>query len=161
MRQAEFAPCGPARSVWSDPSRDWLANTSNPRAPRHASQPIPAPWALAGRPRRASCERWDRAAGTHGLSDDAIPIEARTGSVCDAFSAMTTSRSYREAIPPLAATMELNRRAGALMSVVAQPLIASPHKRLAPLKASKYARVQSSIGQEMVLACRLLTRDDR
>ncbi len=42
----------------------------------------------------------------------AIPLEARIVSCCDAFNAMTTTRSYREAMPVAAALAELNDNAG-------------------------------------------------
>jgi len=44
-------------------------------------------------------ERWDGTGYLHGLSGEAIPLIARLLSVADAFSAMTTSRPYRKALP--------------------------------------------------------------
>ena len=61
---------------------------------------------------RASHEDYDGSGYPDGLAGDAIPIEARICSACDAFSAMTTDRSYRAAMPLEAAIAELRRCAG-------------------------------------------------
>jgi HD-GYP domain-containing protein (c-di-GMP phosphodiesterase class II) len=61
---------------------------------------------------RASHERWDGAGYPDGLAGEDIPLEARIICACDAFNAMTTTRSYREAIAPAAAAAELVRCAG-------------------------------------------------
>ena len=52
-----------------------------------------------GRIVRASHERWDGSGYPDGLRGEAIPLEARIVSACDAFNAMTTTRSYRKAMP--------------------------------------------------------------
>jgi HD-GYP domain-containing protein (c-di-GMP phosphodiesterase class II) len=61
---------------------------------------------------RASHEDYDGTGYPDGLAGDAIPIEARICSACDAFSAMTTDRSYRKAMPLADAIAELRRCAG-------------------------------------------------
>jgi HD-GYP domain-containing protein (c-di-GMP phosphodiesterase class II) len=61
---------------------------------------------------RASHEDYDGTGYPDRLAGDAIPIEARIVSACDAFSAMTTDRSYRAAMPLDAAVTELKRCAG-------------------------------------------------
>jgi HD-GYP domain-containing protein (c-di-GMP phosphodiesterase class II) len=61
---------------------------------------------------RASHEDFDGRGYPDGLAADAIPIEARIITVCDAFSAMTTDRSYRKAMGLAAAVAELERCAG-------------------------------------------------
>jgi putative nucleotidyltransferase with HDIG domain len=61
---------------------------------------------------RASHEHWDGRGYPDGLSGESIPIEARVVSACDALNAMTTTRSYREAMPLSAARAELKRCAG-------------------------------------------------
>jgi putative nucleotidyltransferase with HDIG domain len=61
---------------------------------------------------RASHERWDGTGYPDGLSGDAIPLEARIVSACDAFNAMTTTRSYRKAMPVSDAIAELENCAG-------------------------------------------------
>ncbi|MGH2882541.1 MAG: HD-GYP domain-containing protein [Solirubrobacteraceae bacterium] len=79
---------------------------------------------------RSSHERWDGKGYPDGLIGEAIPLEARIVSVCDAFNAMTTSRSYRAAMSDTAAIDELNANAGtqfdpdvveALIELVAEP----------------------------------------
>ena len=62
---------------------------------------------------RASHEDYDGSGYPDGLAGDAIPIEARICSACDAFSAMTTDRSYRAAMPVEQALAELRRCSGA------------------------------------------------
>jgi putative nucleotidyltransferase with HDIG domain len=65
-----------------------------------------------GRIVRASHERWDGSGYPDGLAGEQIPLEARIVSTCDAFNAMTTTRSYRTAMPLAAAVAELQRCAG-------------------------------------------------
>ena len=62
---------------------------------------------------RASHESYDGSGYPDGLAGEAIPIEARICSACDAFSAMTTDRSYRAAMPVEQALGELRRGSGA------------------------------------------------
>lgn len=61
---------------------------------------------------RASHEDFRGTGYPDGLEGEAIPIESRICSVCDAFSAMTTDRPYRHAMSPQVATDELRRCAG-------------------------------------------------
>ncbi|RBW68190.1 HD-GYP domain-containing protein [Bacillus taeanensis] len=44
-------------------------------------------------------ERWDGSGYPDGLRGEAIPYTARIAAIADAFDAMTTSRSYRSALP--------------------------------------------------------------
>jgi putative nucleotidyltransferase with HDIG domain len=76
---------------------------------------------------RASHEAWDGSGYPDGLAGEAIPLEARIVSACDAFNAMTTTRSYRVAMSTEDAVAEMERCAGshfdpgvvaALLSVV-------------------------------------------
>jgi diguanylate cyclase (GGDEF)-like protein len=62
---------------------------------------------------RASHERWDGAGYPDRLRGDEIPLGARIVSVCDAYEAMTTERSYRAAMSHEGACEELRRCAGA------------------------------------------------
>src|SRR3954447_13355036 len=65
-----------------------------------------------GRVVRSSHEHYDGTGYPDRLRGDAIPIEARIVSCCDAFSAMTTTRSYRKAMSLEAAREELIRNSG-------------------------------------------------
>src|SRR4051794_31817015 len=62
-----------------------------------------------GRVVRSSHEHFDGRGYPDGLAGRAIPIESRIISCCDAFSAMTTTRSYRGAMSVEAARQELIR----------------------------------------------------
>jgi HD-GYP domain-containing protein (c-di-GMP phosphodiesterase class II) len=68
--------------------------------------------AEVGRIVRASHEDFDGTGYPDGLVGEAIPIEARIVTCCDAFSAMTTTRSYRKAMPTADALAELTRCSG-------------------------------------------------
>ena len=65
-----------------------------------------------GRIVRSCHEDWDGTGYPDGLSGNDIPLVARIVRVCDAFSAMTTDRSYRKARPIDEALAELRRCAG-------------------------------------------------
>jgi HD-GYP domain-containing protein (c-di-GMP phosphodiesterase class II) len=65
-----------------------------------------------GRIVRSSHEHYDGSGYPDGLAGEEIPIEARIVTCCDAFSAMTTTRSYRKAMPLEAALEELRKCAG-------------------------------------------------
>jgi HD-GYP domain-containing protein (c-di-GMP phosphodiesterase class II) len=61
---------------------------------------------------RASHERWDGSGYPDGLAGEAIPLEARIVSCCDAFNAMTTDRPYRSARAVDVAMAELDANSG-------------------------------------------------
>ncbi|HEY5058931.1 MAG TPA: HD-GYP domain-containing protein [Gaiellaceae bacterium] len=61
---------------------------------------------------RSCHERWDGAGYPDGLAGDEIPLAARIVCACDAWSAMTTDRSYRRALPFAHAVDELRACAG-------------------------------------------------
>jgi diguanylate cyclase (GGDEF)-like protein len=61
---------------------------------------------------RATHERWDGNGYGDGLEARMIPLAARIIAVCDAYSAMTTDRPYRQAMLPQDALAELRRCAG-------------------------------------------------
>jgi len=65
-----------------------------------------------GRIVRSCHEDWDGTGYPDGLVAEEIPLVARIVRACDAFSAMTTDRSYRKARPVEAAIAELRRCAG-------------------------------------------------
>ena len=61
---------------------------------------------------RSSHEHYDGGGYPDGLRAEAIPLAARVVSVADAYSAMTTRRTYREPMPPPVAMRELRQHAG-------------------------------------------------
>ncbi len=65
-----------------------------------------------GRIVRSCHEDWDGTGYPDGLSGTDIPRVARIVRCCDAFSAMTTDRSYRRALPVEEAVAELDRCSG-------------------------------------------------
>jgi HD-GYP domain-containing protein (c-di-GMP phosphodiesterase class II) len=68
--------------------------------------------AMVGTIVRASHEHYDGHGYPDGLAGDGIPLAARIVSCCDAFSAMTTDRSYRAALSLEAAVAELRAERG-------------------------------------------------
>jgi len=90
---------------------------------------------------RSHHERWDGSGYPDGLAGDAIPLEARIIGCCDAWNAMTTTRSYREALSEDVAAHELRANAGtqfdpdivAATLAVAQP--GRPAHELVPIPA--------------------------
>jgi putative nucleotidyltransferase with HDIG domain len=56
---------------------------------------------------RSHHERWDGAGYPDGLAGERIPLEARIIAACDSWNAMTTTRSYREAMSAEAARDEM------------------------------------------------------
>jgi putative nucleotidyltransferase with HDIG domain len=65
-----------------------------------------------GRIVRSHHERWDGGGYPDGLAGEAIPLEARIVSCCDTWNAMTTTRSYRPALPFEVAQRELEDASG-------------------------------------------------
>jgi HD-GYP domain-containing protein (c-di-GMP phosphodiesterase class II) len=61
---------------------------------------------------RSCHERWDGDGYPDGLAGESIPLEARIVCACDAWSAMTTDRPYRNALPEDLAIAELRACAG-------------------------------------------------
>jgi HD-GYP domain-containing protein (c-di-GMP phosphodiesterase class II) len=73
---------------------------------------VGGPLAKVGAIVRSSHERFDGGGYPDGLAGEAISLEARIVSCCDAFSAMTTDRPYSAARPLLEALAELQACAG-------------------------------------------------
>jgi HD-GYP domain-containing protein (c-di-GMP phosphodiesterase class II) len=65
-----------------------------------------------GRIVRSCHEHWDGSGYPDGLKGQEIPLVARIVCACDAFSAMTTTRSYRRALSQPEALAELERCSG-------------------------------------------------
>jgi HD-GYP domain-containing protein (c-di-GMP phosphodiesterase class II) len=83
-----------------------------------------------GRIVRSSHEHYDGSGYPDGLAGEEIPIEARIVTCCDAFSAMTTTRSYRKAMPLETALAEVRACAGTQFDPrVAEALVAITETR--------------------------------
>jgi HD-GYP domain-containing protein (c-di-GMP phosphodiesterase class II) len=65
-----------------------------------------------GRVVRSCHERFDGSGYPDGLRGEEIPLLARIVACCDAFNAMTSDRSYREAMPVADAVAELRHSSG-------------------------------------------------
>lgn len=83
-------------------------------------------------------ERWDGSGYLDGLAGEGIPLIARILAVGDAFSAMTTTRPYRKAIPVVEALERLREAAGSqldqtLVAAFVSGIETDPH---APLPGS-------------------------
>lgn len=61
---------------------------------------------------RSTHERWDGSGYPDGLAGEQVPVEARIVAACDAFSAMTSDRSYRRALTVETARAELTANRG-------------------------------------------------
>jgi len=72
---------------------------------------MPGLWHLAPLV-RASHERWDGCGYPDGLRGERIPLVSRIVFACDAYDAMTSERSYGEAVPPDVAMREIAANAG-------------------------------------------------
>ena len=57
-------------------------------------------------------ERWDGKGYPDGLIGDASPMESRIITACDSWSAMTTTRTYRQAMAPDEAAAEIRANTG-------------------------------------------------
>ena len=90
---------------------------------------------------RSSHERWDGHGYPDGLTGEAIPVEARIISCCDAFNAMTTDRPYRSARPAEAALDELRACAGTQFDpAVVEAVARLVHEQAEPEPARDPAR---------------------
>jgi putative nucleotidyltransferase with HDIG domain len=81
---------------------------------------------------RGHHERWDGGGYPDGLSGESIPLAARIICACDSYSAMTTTRSYRAAMPVDEALAELRRCAGSQFDPAVVRAIAAVVERDAP-----------------------------
>jgi HD-GYP domain-containing protein (c-di-GMP phosphodiesterase class II) len=89
---------------------------------------------------RASHERWDGAGYPDNLRGDDIPLAARIVSCADAFDAMTSSRSYRPALPIDLALDIIGHEAGHQFDpTVAEALLTTVHRWELELEAEPVA----------------------
>ena len=68
-------------------------------------------------------EHWDGSGYPHGLAGEDIPIEARIVAAADAYSAMTSARTYRRALDRGDALRELERLAGTQLDPMVVPAL--------------------------------------
>ncbi|ADB52203.1 HD-GYP domain-containing protein [Conexibacter woesei] len=92
--------------------REWELMKSHTIEGQRMLDRVGGPLADIGRIVRASHERWDGGGYPDGLTERTIPREATVVAACDAFNAMTTDRSYRQARSTRAALEELREHAG-------------------------------------------------
>jgi HD-GYP domain-containing protein (c-di-GMP phosphodiesterase class II) len=85
-----------------------------------------------GRIVRSSHERWDGTGYPDGLRGEEIPLEARIISVCDAFDAMTTTRSYRKGMSVDVAVAELTANSGTQFDPAVVDALLEVHQRSSP-----------------------------
>jgi len=88
---------------------------------------------------RSCHERWDGGGYPDGLAGTDIPLVARIVCACDAFSAMTTDRSYRAAMTHEAAVAELHRCAGTHFDPAVVEALAAVAGRLEPARLERAA----------------------
>jgi len=75
---------------------------------------------------RSHHERWDGTGYPDGLAGTDIPLASRIIACCDAWNAMTTDRSYRDALSPAIAARELEEGAGTQFDpVIAEVLLSA------------------------------------
>jgi putative nucleotidyltransferase with HDIG domain len=91
---------------------EWLIMRRHTVAGQQMLDRVGGVLADVGRVVRSSHEHYDGSGYPDGLSGEDIPRAARIVAVAHAFSAMTTSRSYRAALPEETARAELRRNAG-------------------------------------------------
>ena len=83
---------------------------------------------------RSCHERWDGGGYPDGVAGEEIPVVARIVCACDAFSAMTTDRSYRPAMTHDAALVELRSCAGTQFDPQVVEAIAAIASRRSPAR---------------------------
>jgi HD-GYP domain-containing protein (c-di-GMP phosphodiesterase class II) len=92
---------------------EWEIIRRHPEDGQAMLERIGGTMAEVGRIVRAHHERVDGGGYPDGLRGEDIPLAARIVCACDAYSAMTTTRAYRAAMPEADALAELRRCAGA------------------------------------------------
>jgi HD-GYP domain-containing protein (c-di-GMP phosphodiesterase class II) len=85
---------------------------------------------------RGHHERWDGGGYPDGLAGEQIPLAARIICVCDAYSAMTTDRPYRKAMPVDDALTELRACAGTQFDPAVVEAVERVVRRSAPPRLS-------------------------
>jgi putative nucleotidyltransferase with HDIG domain len=94
---------------------------------------------------RSSHERWDGDGYPDGLAGEQIPLEARIVAACDAFNAMTTTRSYRRALPILDALREMQTHSGTQFDPTVVDALVRLVQRDDPQETGSIARSSNSV----------------
>jgi HD-GYP domain-containing protein (c-di-GMP phosphodiesterase class II) len=110
--------------------------------------------ASVGRIVRLSHEHFDGSGYPDGLSGEEIPIESRIVCACDAYSAMTTDRSYRAAMSEAEALAELRRCAGTQFD----PRVVAAIDRLVSVRAAAAPAATKRRWSEKIGAGAMLAR---
>ena len=99
---------------------------------------------------RSHHERWDGRGYPDGLAGDEIPLESRIISCCDAWNAMRTDRSYRNALSYEAAMAELISSSGTQLDPAIVPVLVAVLERdqREPL-ISRTTKVTPELGPEV------------
>jgi putative nucleotidyltransferase with HDIG domain len=92
---------------------------------------------------RASHERWDGTGYPDGTAGEDVPLAARIVAVADAFSAITTTRSYRRAQSPEAAVEELRRCAGTQFDPKVVHAVVTVLERPGPTTTDEFLKLAS------------------
>jgi diguanylate cyclase (GGDEF)-like protein len=82
-------------------------------------------------------ERWDGAGYPSGLSGEEIPLEARVIAVADVYSALTSTRPYREPVSSELACDEIGRAAGTQFDPRVARLFTDEMRRSGPDEADR------------------------
>ena len=98
-------------------------------------------------------ERWDGDGYPGGLSGEEIPLEARVLGVADTYSALTSTRPYREPVSPELACEEIMRSAGTQFDPQIADLFVSEMRRRGPDEAD-YGTLAESLDVPAVQAQR-------
>jgi hypothetical protein len=91
---------------------EWTVIRKHPEYGQEMLDRVGGAMSDAGKIVRAHHERWDGKGYPDQLGGGEIPLAARIITVCDSFSAMTTTRSYRIALSHDEAVMELHSCSG-------------------------------------------------
>ena len=95
---------------------EWVVNKTHTIEGQRMLDRVGGLLSQVGRIVRSSHEKWDGTGYPDGLAGDEIPVGAAIVSCCDAFNAMTTDRSYRDAMPLDEAIEELEANSGTQFS---------------------------------------------
>jgi diguanylate cyclase (GGDEF)-like protein len=100
-------------------------------------------------------ERWDGHGYPDGLRGEEIPVEARLVAVADTFSALISSRPYREQVAPADACAEIERCSGTQFDPGIAALFVEEVRRQPPDAGGGERRLSAVPAEEVLAAARL------